>query len=206
MKKIMLGLAAALLILVGSSMSFAAATANFKLVVIISSEALSISVGPYAEFGTYVQPGQDKVSTKDAGIRNIGFNNIDLSLSGSAQDPTPGAAPTLWTQNETDGQSLVGMSDTYRVYAIFGIPATEITTPYQLTDFTADDIITTTSQLATADKFAKTSDDLAVKGVDIPNGEFRNLWFRLVLTDTVSSAAANAGELDVYLTATASTH
>ncbi|MCK5219671.1 hypothetical protein KAR10_09115, partial [bacterium] len=71
MKKSILSIAVAVLLLGVASMSFAA-TKNFQLSVIIATAEIDFTApAPYADFGT-VELNEQKVGTENAGLRNVG--------------------------------------------------------------------------------------------------------------------------------------
>lgn len=194
MKKFMLGLAALAIILSGTVASHAADSHNFQLIVIVSSEAVAITnPGPFVEFGNFVQPGTDNLSTGSAGIRNIGFNNLDLFMTANSSG--------TWVQNEVDGESLSG-DDTYRLYGIF----TEVGRTLASADFAANDILSTTEKEASSTVFALDTEEDEFKAIDIPNGKFRNMYFRLILSSNISAEAAATGQLAVDMVVRAEAH
>ena len=162
MKKSILSIAVAVLLLGVASMSFAA-TKNFQLSVIIATAEIDFSApAPYADFGT-VQLGEQKVGTENAGLRNIGYGTIRYILSGSDTDAN-------WDQI-TNPTAVLG-NDEYRIWGIFSEDVRSV----QVSDFSGvADLITSTSATCSTSIHAFDTEDNGFKGYNVSSGAWRNL-------------------------------
>jgi hypothetical protein len=202
MKKFMLGIAAALLILVGSSMGFAATTSgSFQLVITITTATVDIvPPGPYVNFNDAgvglsadVVSGGTDPTTGNAGVLNVGSSHLDYSVTAA---PSADATTAGWLQS-TDG--TVAAANTYAIYGIFTDPNR---TGKATVDFGSEDLLTVASKTASDTVLALNTEDAKWKGVDVPTGQYRNLFFRLKTPATVPGS----GQLGIDMTISAAAH
>ena len=206
MKKIWLGLISASIIAFSAVTGYSASTKTTQLTILITTGALDIDVGPFTNFNasgivlgatnlTFISSGTE--GTGSVGVRNFAGSKLKYSVS---------AAPVTAAVNAGWLQSALATGDvplkTYRLWGQFRDPDA-LPDTFVSTDFAAEDLLTTTAKSATATVLALDSQLEKFKGLKVPNGEFRNLFFRLDMPSAANAPVAAPAELGITITVSA---
>jgi hypothetical protein len=206
MKKIWLGLISASIIAGSAVTGYSASTKTTQLTILITTGDLDIDVGPFTNFNdtgivlganplTFISSGTE--GTGSVGVRNFAGAKLKYSVSAA---PNQAAATAGWVQYATATEEVP--SKNYRLFGQFRDPDADPAT-FLSTDFTAEDLLTTTAQEATATVFALDSQLQKFKGYRVPNGEFRNLFFRLDMPSAANAPVTAPAELGINITVSA---
>jgi hypothetical protein len=197
MKKSILSIAVAALLLGVASMSFAATdTEDFNVAIMIITAAVDVQVPrPYAFNDGVAASASAAVNTicaNAAGIRNVGSDEIDLTLTGV----TDTVGTYTWVQDTTKvAPGGAPANDYYRLYGAFAKDDDDM----QQSDFGIEDMFDGNA-LACSDT-NHGGGTIGFRGYNIPSGEWRNLYFWL---DLGAYASAIGEELNVTITVLAS--